>query len=115
MSTAPIAQGPVDVNVRPHTPGPWSVVAGDNYRIEAAAIPAAYPHLFPGDDLGRMVAMVGNRQADFGAADAALIAAAPDMLHALQAVADFIGGKPDAPEPFGMVRAAIAKALDHEA
>jgi hypothetical protein len=109
------AQGPVDVNVMPHTRGPWEVAAGDNYRIEASAIPAEYPHLFQGDDLGRMVAMVGNRQPDFGAADAALIAAAPEMFEALQAVVDFIGGKPDAPEPFGMVRAAIAKALGHEA
>ena len=31
------AQGPVDVNVGRHTPGPWEVVAGDDYRIEAAA------------------------------------------------------------------------------
>ena len=98
-----------------HTPGPWEVAAGDNYRIEASAIPDKYPHHFPGDDLGRMVAMVGNRQPDFGAADAALIAAAPDMLEALQAAADFIGGKPGAPEPFGMVRAAITKAHGHEA
>ena len=48
-------------------------------------------------------------------ANARLIAASPDLLSALQAVADFIGGKPDAPEPFGMVSAAIAKALGHNA
>lgn len=43
-------------------------------------------------------------------ADARLIAAAPDMLEALKAVQAFIEGKPDAVEPFGMVRAAIATA-----
>jgi hypothetical protein len=37
-------------------------------------------------------------------------AAAPSAIAALQAVVDFIEGKPDAPEPFGMVRAALANA-----
>lgn len=108
----PIAQGPVDVNVMPHTPGPWEVAAGDNYRIEAAAIPETYPHHFPGDDLGRMVAMVGNRQPDFGAADAALIAAAPDLLAALQAVVAISDRKHDA---WDAAKVAIAKALNREA
>jgi len=112
MSDDPIAQGPVDVNVMPHTPGPWEVAAGENYRIEAAAIPAKYPHLFPSDDLGRMVAMVGNRQADFGAADAALISAAPDLLAALQEVVAISDRKHDA---WDRAKAAIAKAMNHEA
>lgn len=33
-----------------------------------------------------------------------------EMTSALQAVVDFIEGKPDAPEPFGIVREALAKA-----
>ena len=102
------AQGPVDVRVGRHTPGPWEVVAGDDYRIESAAIPAKYPHLFPGDDLGRMVAMVGNRQPDFGASDAALISAAPDLLAALQKVVAISDRKHDA---WDEAKAAIAKAL----
>lgn len=109
MSTEAIpAQGPVDVVVGRHTPGPWEVVAGDDYRIEAAAIPAEYPHLFPGDDLGRLVAMVGNRQPDFGAADAALISAAPDLLAALQKVVAISDRKHDA---WDEAKASIAKAL----
>ena len=111
MSTAPIAQGPVECRVMPHTPGPWEVCAGDNYRIEAAAIPAEYPHHFPGDDLGRMVAMVGNRQPDFGAADAALIAAAPDLLRALQYAVDQVPALATVPG----IAAAMAKAAGHEA
>lgn len=43
-------------------------------------------------------------------ANARLIAAAPCMLDALQAIEDFISGKLDAVEPFGIVRTAIAKA-----
>lgn len=99
--------GPVS-RVGRHTPGPWEVVAGDDYRIESAAIPAKYPHLFPGDDLGRMVAMVGNRQPDFGASDAALISAAPDLLAALQKVVAISDRKHDA---WDEAKAAIAKAL----
>jgi hypothetical protein len=104
---------PVDRKVMPHTPGPWVVAAGDNYRIEAAAIPAEYPHHFPGDDLGRMVATVGNRQPDFGVADAALIAAAPDLLEALRDMVSDHECMSEATLRFA--RAAIAKATDHEA
>lgn len=99
---------PVDRRIGRHTPGPWEVVAGDDYRIEAAAIPVAYPHAFPGDDLGRMVAMVGNRQSDFGKADAALIAAAPDLLAALQKVVAISDRKHNA---WDEAKTAIAKAL----
>lgn len=108
MTTNIDAAGPLDRGVGRHTPGPWEVVAGDDYRIEADAIPAKYPHLFPGDDLGRMVAMVGNRQPDFGAADAALIAAAPDLLNALRVLADAAEAKGI---PCDAARAAIARAL----
>lgn len=114
------AQGPLDRGVMRHTPGPWEVVAGDNYRIEAAAIPDKYPHHFPDDDMGRMVAMVGNRQPDFGAADAALIAAAPDLLKALR---DMVRNHDDIVSDYECLseatlrfaRAAIAKATDHDA
>lgn len=107
---------PVDRKVMPHTPGPWVVVAGDNYRIESEAIPDEYPHLFPGDDLGRMVAMVGNRQPDFGAADAALIAAAPDLLDAAErALSYLLKGTAGWGVAKDILNAAIHKARGHEA
>jgi hypothetical protein len=43
-------------------------------------------------------------------ANARLMTAAPDLLAVLQEVDAFISGAPDAVEPFGRVRAAIAKA-----
>jgi hypothetical protein len=91
------------------TPGPWGVVAGDNYMIESEYIPGKYPHRFPGDDMGPFVAFVGNRQADFGEADARLIAAAPDLLAAREAFveADCQDG---ASLAFSMAVDAIAKA-----
>lgn len=50
-----------------------------------------------------------------GEANARLIAAAPELLTALQATLDFIDGKADAIEPFALVRAAIAKATGEQA
>ena len=90
-----------------HTPGPWSVVAGDNYSIESEHIPHEYPHRFPSDDTGRFVAYVGNRQADFGHADAKLIAAAPELLKALQDILLF-----DSALSQENARAAIRKATE---
>ena len=102
-----------------HTPGPWSVVAGDNYMVESDRIPDKYPHRFPGDDLGRFVAFVGNRQPDFGEADAKLIAAAPDLLEAcelmIEAMVAYEFDVDDCPTPrhrslMEFVRNTIAKA-----
>lgn len=69
------------------TPGPWAVGSGDNYHVEADAYPAVYPHRFLTDDMGPVVADVGNRPDDHGEANAALIAAAVNALPALLALA----------------------------
>jgi hypothetical protein len=66
-----------------HTPGPWEIVVGDNYMVRSEHTPNKYPHRFPSDDLGPIIALVGNRSSDFGKSDARLIAAAPDLLEAL--------------------------------
>lgn len=58
-----------------HTQEPWHVATGDDYYIEANGIPAKYPHHFKGDDLGKHVAIVGNRTSDFGEANARRIVA----------------------------------------
>lgn len=67
-----------------HTPGPWEVSIGNDYAVTAEAYPKAYPHHYKSDDLGEYLAYVGNRAEDFGKANARLIAAAPDMLEALE-------------------------------
>lgn len=60
------------------------------------------------------VLLIDNRHSDATSADKNLISAALDMLEALQAVQAFINGEPDAVEPFGIVRAVIAKATGGE-
>ncbi len=81
-----------------HTPGPWRYMAGthSHYDSEGKAIARVY----------------GPRGIDCSRRDAnaRLIASAPELLEALKAVQAFIEGEPDAVEPFGLVRAAIAKA-----
>jgi hypothetical protein len=92
-----------------HTPGPWMDDQADH--------DAPYQDIrIKGGSPRRTVCIVWIDDApvhDFNAeqdANARLIAAAPDMLQALQAVLAFIEGEPDAVEPFDMVRAAYAKA-----
>ncbi len=86
-----------------HTPGPWTIDWNvsrlDIFSADAATLVATLRRsaLSPGID-------------DAAKANARLIAAAPELLEALQAVQAFITGEPNAVEPFGMVRAAIAKA-----
>lgn len=67
-----------------HTPGPWRVVAADDYEVHSNATPTKYPHRDKRDDLGRFVAIIGNRAPDYGMADACLVAAAPELLAALK-------------------------------
>jgi len=95
-----------------HTPGPWELVAGDDYYITAESYPAEFPHKFKSDDLGSAVAYVGNRPDDFGEANARLIAAAPDMLAALDLIERELtaDGWTDKFGPLAQIRAAIAKA-----
>lgn len=86
-----------------HTPGPWKAHFEEAYYVT-------------GPDLGRVAMMMnlkgahgmaGRRSGEESAANARLIAAAPDLLEALQAVT--VGYRcPDI--WLGQVRAAIAKA-----
>ena len=86
------------------TPGPWEYgeERGCCREIHADNGPELYA-----------IAQTRHGDPEICEANARLIAAAPDMLDALIAVVDFIEGKPGAPEPFGIVRAAIAKATDN--
>ncbi len=88
-----------------HTPAPWHLT--ENSDGLARGIHGAH-----GPVLVNIVNWGGISRANSenGQANARLIAAAPDLLEALVAVNDFISGKPDAVEPFGLVRAAIEKA-----
>lgn len=80
-------------------PGPWGCK-----RSEAG------PWAIFGQD-GSWVATTCKKQwVAEDLANARLIAAAPELLAALQDVIDYIEGKPDMTEPFGVVRAVIAKA-----
>lgn len=90
-----------------HTPGPWEIVS-DHKSLRIESDHGEFVCVASVDAAG----FVGLRFPNGGAdgPDAHLIAAAPDMYEALQAVADFIDGKPEAIEPFGLVRAALAKA-----
>lgn len=109
--TTPITQGPVDVNVMHHTPGPWEVAGADNYEIRSRLMPAEFPHRFKSDSTGNAVAYVGNHTPDFGEANANLIAAAPDLLVAAIAVIEILDTF-DA-DVIHALRDAVAKALGH--
>lgn len=58
------------------TPGPWTVMAGDNYEIRSPLLPREYPHRCKEDSTGDFVAYIGNHAPDFGEANAKLISAA---------------------------------------
>lgn len=84
-----------------HTPGPW--------RLAGRQVNGAI--LIRGSEATSEIAVVLQNDRRYSIeANARLIAAAPCMLDALQAIEDFISGNPDAVEPFGIVRTAIAKA-----
>ncbi len=98
-----------------HTPGPWAVVidkqGGDwKYNIRTSA-----PHN-PAGGLGKHIASVNPLMQARGENNAALIAAAPDLLAACKAVEDaWTGGESGdwrgaLDLALGMARAAIAKA-----
>jgi hypothetical protein len=96
-----------------HTPGPWKAHFEEAYFVT-------------GPDLGRVAMMMnikgahgmgGRRSGDESAANARLIAAAPDLLEALQDLFEadmehvLMGdGKDDQIEAIAKARAAIAKA-----
>ena len=84
-----------------HTPGPWEMRMPHEARFVYRPADPHFPIYVPGDDATR-------------AADARLIAAAPEMLGALKtAVAQLEGGSQQIPR-YGdtdrIIRAAIAKA-----
>jgi len=66
-----------------HTPGPWAVKKGAYGALHVG--PATLAH--PGKEAAQYAAERGQDLLAQLAADAALIAAAPDMLAALQAIA----------------------------
>lgn len=65
-----------------HTPGPWEVIAADDYFVEATIIPrergVVIFNLYE-----NAICEVSNSPRDLGEANARLIAAAPDLLSAL--------------------------------
>ena len=100
-----------------HTPGPWSVMAGDNYEIRSPLLPREYPHHCKEDSTGDFVAYVGNHAPDFGEANANLIAAAPELLDALIGLVAWADDprRDDPVEDLRKARAAVATALGHNA
>lgn len=98
-----------------HTPGPWEVFS--NSFIEAGVRAANNPY---GTDFEFRIAEVSGDWRDepkggAAAANARLIAAAPELLEALTAMVDahdrWLGSdRPDAKEAMKRARAAIAKA-----
>ena len=78
-----------------HTPGPWQVAKLDSRVVETASGPAQ----------GLVVADIRSPLSEHGREDAALIAAAPDLLAALKAIKPYlVGGEAI------IANAAIAKA-----
>lgn len=65
-----------------HTPGPWNAVKSQPriYWIDAHEQPCAYGHI--------ATVFEGGKDPDENAANARLIAAAPDLLAALEALVD---------------------------
>lgn len=86
MSTAPIAQGPVECRVMPHTPGPWELGEFDKhlgYDCMTGGVRAG-PAVLDGSDYGqKWCAEIDPEAKARMLADAALIAAAPALLKAL--------------------------------
>jgi hypothetical protein len=88
-----------------HTPGPWQVNSNDPLHVcdadgeSRGCSPIAF-------------VQVGNDGRWTAKANARLIAAAPDLLVALQAVADYWAGGDVPPEIDALMRAAIARATN---
>lgn len=106
------AQGPVDVNVMPHTPGPWKFGEFDEhlgYDCMTGGVRAG-PALLDGSDYGQKRCAELDPEAKARMlADAALIAAAPDLLVALNCLLHATMYR-DHPAESDMAVAAIAKA-----
>jgi len=83
-----------------HTPGPWRIDIEETWPADAPCFITAYS--------GGPLCMVDNRE------DARLIAAAPELLEALEVVEPVIDAMTASVEPGRMIRAAIAKARGEE-
>ncbi len=112
MSTAPIAQGPVECRVMPHTPGPWKIGEFDEhlgYDCMTCGVRAG-PAVLDGSDYGqKRCAEIAPEAKARMLADASLIAAAPDLLAALNCLLHATMHR-DHPAESDMAVAAIAKA-----
>ena len=96
MSEELPGQGPLERQVRPHTPGPWAFA---EFHDSPNSVFVQWPYGYAevnGSRAGRE-------------SNARLIVAAPDLLAALQAV---VSVADRATVEFDMAHAAIAKALD---
>lgn len=93
-----------------HTPGPWTL-GDENDPLVFSPVAGAY--------VAQVLAYDGGSLRSNYAADAALIAAAPDLLAALRTLVDYFGPHPDVDngldEALTAARAAIARAtgVDH--
>lgn len=85
-----------------HTPGPWDRIIADGYTVR-------HPQIYSDTGPIANATFLGNNRLDELNANARLIAAAPDLLEALEALLDYENGiqKSIAEQ---MARAAIAKA-----
>ena len=89
-----------------HTPGPWVVYEFvDGYDIRA---PESECYVVTASDPEAVWGAVGREE------DACLIAAAPELLEALESLVQRVGGDEWFAEWAGMARAAIAKAKGEE-
>lgn len=115
--TTPIAQGPVECRVMPHTPGPWKLGEFDEhlgYDCMTGGVRVG-PAVLDGRDYGqKRCAEIDPELKARMLADAALIAAALDMLAALEKLAR-LGNEPNYGNSIGnqIARDAIAAAVRH--
>ena len=110
-----------------HTPGPWRIGGWDGYDYNLPPDPdlndpdvyrrthAAYPAIFGAN--GNRICNVDSHKDEDRNANAQLIAAAPDLLAACQLLlpyGDHYRYKTGEPNPYDVLKAAIAKATQPE-
>ena len=85
-----------------HTPGPWNRIIADGYTVR-------HPQIYSDTGPVANATWLGDGRLDELNANARLIAAAPELLEALEALLDYENGIQKA-KAEQMARAAIAKA-----